>query len=228
MTPLIIALDFAERRALDSLVDALDPRQCRLKVGKEVFTRFGPAIVEDLQRRGFEIFLDLKFHDIPQTVAQAVRVAADLGVWIVNVHASGGRRMLEAARASLQTYQHKPWLIAVTVLTSLEDDDLREVGIARSAAQQVQLLAELSLACGLDGVVCSAREASLLLPLQPAWLRVTPGIRPAQAAADDQRRTMTPSQALSAGATHLVVGRPVTRADDPAQALAHLVADISA
>ncbi len=227
MTPLIIALDFAERTSLANLVAALDPRQCRLKVGKEVFTRFGPALVEDLQGRGFEVFLDLKFHDIPQTVAQAVKAAADLGVWMVNVHASGGRRMLEAARDSLQVYQRKPWLIAVTVLTSLEDAELQEVGITRSAAQQVQLLAELSLACGLDGVVCSAREAALLQPLQPSWLRVTPGIRPAHAASDDQRRTMTPRQALDAGATHLVVGRPVTRAADPAQALADLIAEVA-
>lgn len=228
MSPLIIALDVAHRQELERLLAALDPGVCRLKVGKELFTRLGPAVVESMHRRGFEVFLDLKFHDIPQTVAQAVRAAADLGVWMVNVHASGGRRMLEAAQEALVTSAHRPHLIAVTVLTSLEDADLQELGVRNSVQEQVMLLADLSLHCGLDGVVCSAQEATLLAQRHPQSLRVTPGIRPAASTQDDQRRTLTPSQALQAGATHLVIGRPITRATDPAAALAEILAQLAA
>ncbi len=227
MSPLIIALDFPSIEQVWPLVDQLEAKQCRLKVGKELFTRGGPALVEQLQRRGFEIFLDLKFHDIPHTVAQAVSAAADLGVWMVNIHASGGRRMMEAAVSALAGYQQRPHLIAVTVLTSMEDKDLHEVGITVGSAAQVRLLADLAMSCGIDGVVCSALEVSVLRHVYPSSLLVTPGIRPAGSPMDDQRRTLTPRLARQAGATHLVVGRPVTRAADPAAALSDLLLDLS-
>ncbi|NNM52035.1 MAG: orotidine-5'-phosphate decarboxylase [Pseudomonadales bacterium] len=227
MSPLIIALDFARVEQVWSLIDRLDAKQCRLKVGKELFTRGGPVLVEQLQARGFEIFLDLKFHDIPHTVAQAVSAAADLGVWMVNVHASGGRRMMEAAVTALAEYQKRPHLIAVTVLTSMEDADLHEVGMTMDSDAQVRLLADLAMSCGLDGVVCSGHEVSALRHVHPGSLFVTPGIRPAGSSADDQRRTLTPRLAMQAGATHLVVGRPVTRAADPAAALSGLLLDLA-
>ncbi len=225
--PLILALDFPSLPPLHELVAQLDPDHCRLKIGKEVFTREGPALVRELVDRGFEIFLDLKFHDIPHTVQRAVAAAADLGVWMVNVHASGGRRMLEAAAEVLASRSARPLLIGVTVLTSFEDADLREVGVTGSTEQQVERLASLAMNCGLDGVVCSAQEAGLLRRRLGAQAQlITPGIRPASAAADDQRRVMTPLQALQAGANHLVIGRPVTAASDPLQALADIYREI--
>jgi orotidine-5'-phosphate decarboxylase len=205
----------------------LDPQQCRLKVGKELFTSAGPALVEALQKRGFQVFLDLKFHDIPATVAGACRAAASLGVWMLNVHASGGRAMLEAARAAVdQSPGPKPLLIAVTVLTSLASQDLREIGCNADPAAQVMRLASLAAEAGLDGVVCSAQEAGALRQKWPDLLRITPGIRPAGASLDDQRRVLTPTAALAEGADYLVVGRPVTAAPDPATALAGLIAEI--
>jgi len=193
---------------------------CRLKVGKELFTATGPHLVESLQQLGFEVFLDLKFHDIPNTTAQACKSAAALGVWMVNVHALGGRRMLEAAREVLANVERRPQLIAVTILTSMAQNDLREIGIESSPAQMVSRLARLSQECGLDGVVCSAQEAAILRAQCGADFRlVTPGIRPAQAAADDQSRIMTPRAALAAGASYLVIGRPITQAPDPLRAL---------
>ncbi|HXH04060.1 MAG TPA: orotidine-5'-phosphate decarboxylase [Candidatus Competibacteraceae bacterium] len=227
MSPLIVALDFPSARAALELAARLDPQLCRVKVGKELFTRAGPAVVEALQRHGFQVFLDLKFHDIPNTVAGACRAAAELGVWMVNVHASGGRRMLEAARESLDKVAQRPLLIAVTVLTSLEQDDLRELGIDVEPWQQVLRLARLSQETGLDGVVCSAQEVALLrTELGRAFTLVTPGIRPADVAGDDQRRVVTPRQAMTAGADYLVLGRPVTAAADPLQALQTIYADM--
>lgn len=220
-TPIIVALDFPDAATAVAMADRLNPTHCRVKVGKELFTAAGPQVVEALQNKGFEVFLDLKFHDIPNTTAGAVRSAAELGVWMVNVHASGGRRMMEACREVLDKRTgQRPLLTAVTVLTSLEQEDLHEVGIDIEPMVQVQRLARLTQECGLDGVVCSAREAKALRNTLGEDLQlVTPGIRPADASADDQKRIVTPAQAMENGSTYLVIGRPITSAADPAQAL---------
>jgi orotidine-5'-phosphate decarboxylase len=224
---IIVALDFADAAPALALVARLDPALCRLKVGKELFTVAGPELVRTLVARGFEVFLDLKFHDIPNTVAAACRVAASLGVWMMNVHASGGRRMMEAAREALADLPHPPLLIAVTVLTSMSAEDLGEVGVTGSPADQVLRLARLTQACKLDGVVCSAQEAAMLRADLGADFRlVTPGIRPAGFDAGDQRRVMTPAEALRACATDLVIGRPITAAADPLAALERIQSDI--
>lgn len=223
----IVALDFADADSALALVARLDPALCRLKVGKELFTAAGPDLVRTLVARGFEVFLDLKFHDIPNTAAAACRAAAGLGVWMLNVHASGGRRMMAAARAALADLPKPPLLIAVTVLTSMSAEDLGEVGISAAPADQVLRLARLAHACKLDGVVCSAQEAAMLRAELGAGFRlVTPGIRPAGAEAGDQRRVMTPAEALRAGATDLVIGRPVTAAADPLAALERIQSDM--
>lgn len=228
-SPLIIALDYASLDAALCMADRLDPARCRLKVGKELFTRSGPDVVEALHGRGFEVFLDLKFHDIPNTVAGAVQAAAEQGVWMVNVHAGGGRRMMEAARERLQRHGLSTHLIAVTVLTSMEAEDLAEVGVDVTPAEQVERLARLASQSGMDGVVCSAQEAARLRELcGESFLKVTPGIRPSFAVAGDQRRVMTPRDAMEEGSTHLVVGRPVTQADDPMAALAAIEAELVA
>lgn len=221
---IIVALDYAEQKSALALADQLDPERCRLKVGKEMFTRFGPEFVLALQSRKFDVFLDLKFHDIPNTVAGAVRSAADLGVWMVNVHALGGPKMMSAAREVLHSFGNQaPLLIAVTVLTSFDDQQLRSIGIERSAEQQVRLLAALAKQNGMDGVVCSAQEASVLRTENGAdFTLVTPGIRPAGSAANDQLRTMTPKQALAAGSHYLVIGRPITGVADPLAALCEI------
>ncbi|MHB0983078.1 MAG: orotidine-5'-phosphate decarboxylase [Thiobacillus sp.] len=224
---IIVALDFSDADSARALVARLDPALCRLKVGKELFTAAGPDLVRALVARGFEVFLDLKFHDIPNTVAAACRAAAGLGVWMLNVHASGGRRMMAAAQAALADLPKPPLLIAVTVLTSMRAEDLGEVGISAAPADQVLRLARLAHACKLDGVVCSAQEAAMLRAELGAGFRlVTPGIRPAGAEAGDQRRVMTPAEALRAGATDLVIGRPVTAAADPLAALERIQSDI--
>lgn len=227
-TPVVVALDFEQQAAALNLVSQLDPSLCRLKVGKEMFTHFGPQFVTQLQQRGFDVFLDLKFHDIPNTVAKAVKAAADLGVWMVNVHASGGSRMMSAARESLVSYgTDKPLLIAVTVLTSMEQSDLSELGISLTPEQQVIKLAALTRQAGLDGVVCSAQEATQLKQLYGKdFYLVTPGIRPASSSADDQRRIMTPAQAITAGVDYMVIGRPVTQAAQPLDALNAIVQEI--
>ena len=227
-SPIIVALDFPEANAALEMAKALDPGKCRVKVGKELFTSAGPAVVESLQRLGFEVFLDLKFHDIPNTTASAVRAAAELGVWMVNVHASGGRRMMEACRDILERRGgQRPLLTAVTILTSLEQEDLQEVGVDIEPMVQVQRLARLTQDCGLDGVVCSAREARALRgALGEDFLLVTPGIRPADSAADDQKRIVTPAQALEKGSSYLVIGRPITRADEPGAALEAILATL--
>ena len=218
--PLIIALDFpGEVEALE-LVARLDPARCRLKVGKELFTRCGPDLIRRLQGRGFEVFLDLKFHDIPNTVAAACAAAADLGVWMVNLHCSGGARMMAAARERLERCARRPLLIGVTVLTSLDAEDLAAVGCPGDPAQRVLRLAELGQRAGLDGVVCSPREAAAVRAERgPGFVLVTPGVRPSVTAGDDQKRVMTPADALAQGATYLVIGRPITAAPDPMAAL---------
>jgi orotidine-5'-phosphate decarboxylase len=226
-TKIIVALDYADAASALALVDRLDPSLCRLKVGKELFTVAGPELVRALVARGFEVFLDLKFHDIPNTVAAACRAAAGLGVWMMNVHASGGRRMMTSAQEALADLPQRPLLIAVTVLTSMSAEDLGEVGVADAPADQVLRLARLTQACKLDGVVCSAQEAALLRTDLGAGFRlVTPGIRPAGAEVGDQRRVMTPAEALRAGATDLVIGRPITAAADPLAALKQIQSDI--
>lgn len=228
-TPVVVALDFEQKAAALNLVSQLDPALCRLKVGKEMFTHFGPQFVQELQQRRFEVFLDLKFHDIPNTVAKAVKAAADLGVWMVNVHASGGSKMMSAARESLVSYgTDKPHLIAVTVLTSMEQSDLTELGINLTPAQQVVKLAGLTHKAGLDGVVCSAQEATLLKQqFGKAFCLVTPGIRPASSSQDDQKRVMTPAQALAAGVDYMVIGRPITKVAQPLDALNAIVRELA-
>ncbi|HEX5363087.1 MAG TPA: orotidine-5'-phosphate decarboxylase [Gallionella sp.] len=226
---IIIALDYPQAAPALELADRLDPKLCRLKVGKELFTATGPALLEQLMRRGFDIFLDLKFHDIPNTTAQACKAAAGLGVWMVNVHALGGRRMLEAAREAIANSAQQPKLIAVTMLTSMAQDDLADLGIAATPAEMVLRLATLARDSGLDGVVCSAQEAALLRErCGSEFCLVTPGIRPAQASLDDQSRVMTPQEALKAGSSYLVIGRPITRAADPLQALLAINQEIGA
>ncbi len=225
---IIVALDYQDAASARDLVARLKPELCRLKVGKELFVSAGPAFVEELVGRGFAVFLDLKFHDIPNTVAQACRAAARLGVWMMNVHASGGPRMLRAAREALEGLPERPRLIAVTVLTSLDGEELRAIGVEASAQQQVLKLASLAHDAGLDGVVCSAREApELRQALGSGFLLVTPGIRPAGAAAGDQTRILTPDQAIRTGADYLVIGRPITQAPDPLAALASIAREIT-
>ncbi|HEY0210610.1 orotidine-5'-phosphate decarboxylase [Acerihabitans sp.] len=224
-SPVIVALDYADRAQALTFADRVSPRDCRLKIGKEMFTLFGPELVRELRGRGFDIFLDLKFHDIPNTVAKAVAAAADLGVWMVNVHASGGERMMTAAKEALIPYGARaPLLIAVTVLTSMADEDLAGLGIPHSAAQYAALLAGLAQRCELDGVVCSAMEAQALkMRFGRDFRLVTPGIRPQGSEAGDQRRVMTPLQAQRAGVDFMVIGRPITQAADPAAALQAIV-----
>ena len=218
---IIIALDYATREAAQDLVQRLDPAQCKLKVGKELFVAAGPDFVARLIDQGYQVFLELKFHDIPNTVAAACRAAARLGVWMMNVHALGGRAMLQAAREALENSPTRPHLIAVTLLTSMQDADLAELGIAGTAQQNVLRLAQLTQDCGLDGVVCSAREVSALRQaLGQEFLLVTPGIRPAQAERGDQARVATPHDAIQNGSSYLVIGRPITQAADPLAALA--------
>lgn len=224
---IIVALDFPEEAAALDVVDGLDPGRCRLKVGKEMFTRLGPRFVERLTGRGFQVFLDLKFHDIPNTVAAACAAAADLGVWMLNLHASGGRAMMTAARERLALRSERPLLIAVTVLTSLDGADLAEIGCPGEPQERVLRLAGLAQAAGLDGVVCSPREAARLRDgLGAGFLLVTPGVRPAGKETDDQKRVMTPHEAVAAGADYLVIGRPITAASDPFAALADIERDL--
>ncbi len=225
----IVALDYNQESDALKFVDSVDPSLCRLKVGKEMFTYFGPAFVKKLIERRFEVFLDLKFHDIPNTVASAVRAAAELGVWMVNVHASGGAKMMTAAREILEPYgSDAPLLTAVTVLTSMDQEQLAGVGIERQVRDQVCLLAQLAGKCGLDGVVCSAQEAPMLRQIMGKdFLLVTPGIRPLNAAVGDQSRVVTPKQAVLNGSSYLVIGRPITRAENPNEVLRQILAETS-
>lgn len=217
----IIALDYADKAAAINFVNTLDSTKCRLKVGKEMFTHFGPDFVRELVNKEFDVFLDLKFHDIPNTVAKAVKAAADLGVWMVNVHASGGSRMMVAAKEALIPYgDNAPLLIAVTVLTSMDQSDLNELGITLTPAEQVKHLAALTKSAGLDGVVCSSHETSELKRLLGNDFKlITPGIRPEGSDAGDQRRVKTPRQAMDSGSDYLVIGRPITQAISPSLVL---------
>jgi len=218
--PVIVALDYSVGSSALDLARRLSPKLCRVKVGKELFTSSGPALVEELQNLGFEVFLDLKFHDIPSTVAGAVRVAAGLGVWMVNVHASGGKRMMSAAGDAVAAFSQRPLLIGVTVLTSMSDADLSELGYSETTQDRVLRLARLASESGLDGVVCSALEASAVRQTRGnEFCLVTPGIRMAGDDGADQRRVVTPSDALAMGANYLVIGRPITAAVDPLEAL---------
>lgn len=227
-SPIVVALDYDNRDKALAFIDRIDPRDCRLKVGKEMFTLFGPQLVRDIQVRGFDVFLDLKFHDIPNTTAHAVAAAAELGVWMVNVHASGGARMMTAAREALLPFGNDaPLLIAVTVLTSMEASDLADLGIAATPAEHAERLARLTQNCGLDGVVCSAQEAvRFKSELGQSFKLVTPGIRPVGSDAGDQRRIMTPQQAQTAGVDFMVIGRPITQSANPSQTLRDIRASL--
>lgn len=227
-SPIIVALDKHELSAALALADSLDPALCRLKVGKELFTACGTQVVESLQDRGFEIFLDLKFHDIPNTTAQAVLAAADMGVWMVNVHASIGSQAMQLCKSKLLTGGYDTLLIAVTVLTSMTPETLIQIGVAHSLPKQVMQLATLAKDAGLDGVVCSAQEANALkLALGQEFKLITPGIRLAQDNTDDQQRICTPQEALANGADYLVIGRPISMADDPKAKLQQILTLIS-
>ena len=225
---IIVALDFPDTGPAFDLLSQIDPGQCRVKIGKEMFTRAGPAFVEKVTAQGFQVFLDLKYHDIPNTVAAACAAAADLGVWMLNVHASGGRKMMTAAAERLAALPgDRPLLIAVTILTSLAQEDIAEIGYPGTPAQNVSRLAALAEHSGLDGVVCSPLEVGALRAERGAGFRlVTPGVRPAGASTDDQKRIMTPGDAIRAGASYLVVGRPVTAAADPLASLQAINAEV--
>lgn len=225
---IIVALDFAGAGAALALASRLDPKQCRIKVGKELYTAAGPFLVEKLHGAGFGVFLDLKYHDIPNTVAGACRAAAALGVWMINVHALGGRAMMAAARDALSGGANRPKLTAVTLLTSLGAADMAEIGLGGSPMDVVLRLARLAQECGLDGVVCSAQEAAALRrACGSGFCLVTPGIRSAAGAVDDQSRVATPRQAIANGADYLVIGRPITGAPDPLAALQEINDEIS-
>ncbi|WP_171543641.1 orotidine-5'-phosphate decarboxylase [Acinetobacter terrae] len=224
---IIVALDAKSQYDALTIAEQLDPALCRVKVGKELFTHEGPSVVKALHDKGFEVFLDLKFHDIPNTTAQAVCAAADLGVWMVNVHASGGRKMMETCVERLKVGNYQTQLIAVTVLTSMGREDLKDIGLDIEPFEQVKRLAKLTQDSGLDGVVCSAQEAKMLREtLGPDFALVTPGIRPAGSNADDQKRIVTPKQAMLDGSTHLVIGRPITQSENPSQTLRDILATI--
>jgi orotidine-5'-phosphate decarboxylase len=225
---IVIALDYAHPQDALSFVEQLDPQLCRLKVGKELFTAAGPQLVEKLIAKGFSVFLDLKFHDIPNTVAKACEAASRLGVWMLNVHASGGQAMMEAAREGVERSGQHPIIIAVTVLTSMDQSMLNQVGVSGTVADQVLKLATLTKASGLDGVVCSAQEAPILRDkFGQDFCLVTPGIRPADASLDDQSRVVTPSQALALGSSYLVIGRPITQSKTPLDTLRKIHEEIN-
>jgi len=225
---IIVALDYPDAKGALDLASRLDPTLCRLKVGKELFTAAGPSLLEKLHQQGFSVFLDLKYHDIPNTVAAACLAAAGLGVWMINVHALGGRGMMLAAREALAKAGSPPKLIAVTVLTSMGTADMAEIGLGGSPQEAAARLARLAQECGLDGVVCSPQEAATLRrQCGKAFVLVTPGIRPAEGARDDQQRVATPRRAITEGADYLVIGRPITRAPDPIAALRSINDEIS-
>lgn len=228
ISPIVVALDYPTPKQAIEMAKQLDPKKCRVKVGKELFTASGPAILEQLHKMDFDVFLDLKFHDIPNTCAGAVAAAAQLGVWMVNVHASGGERMMVAAAEAIANKSHKPLLIAVTVLTSMEQSDLAGIGLDVLPQQQVERLAKLSKQSGMDGVVSSAHEIELIKGLcGDDFLTVTPGIRPVGSAAGDQRRIMTPQQAVNAGGDYMVIGRPITQAPNPQQVCLDIISSLA-
>lgn len=226
-TKIIVALDYPKQEAALAMAQQLDPQRCKLKVGKELFTRSGPQIVEQLQSHGFDIFLDLKYHDIPSTVAKACRAAAELGVWMMNVHTLGGQAMMAEAKEAIAQTQSNSLLIGVTLLTSMDEATFQQIGLTGTISDTVLRLAKLAEQSGLDGVVCSAQEASQLRAQHDSHFQlVTPGIRPAQSDVGDQHRTMTPADALAAGSNYLVIGRPITAAADPMQALTEIEASL--
>ena len=229
-SPVIVALDFPSEKETMQLVERLDPGLCRLKVGKELFTRCGPALVKQLVDKNFDVFLDLKYHDIPNTVAKACEAAAELGVWMLNVHALGGEKMMAAAREAVSRKgAEAPLLIAVTWLTSSGQDELDALGLNTTPQQMVSRLAGMTQNAGLDGVVCSAQEAPVLRQeMKEDFLLVTPGIRLADAEKDDQCRVVTPEKAVQDGASYLVIGRPITQAADPCAVLDQILQDLSA
>ncbi len=218
---IIVALDYPAADAAFAMADQLDPSRCRLKIGKELFTRAGPSVVKQLTSQGFDIFLDLKYHDIPTTVAKACSAAAELGVWMMNVHTLGGAAMMQAARDAIGNDQGSPLLIGVTLLTSMDQTTFNQIGLSGDIQSTVLRLAQLAEQSKLDGVVCSAHEATALRAQHnDNFQLVTPGIRPANSHKGDQHRTMTPAEALAAGSSYLVIGRPITAAADPIAALA--------
>lgn len=220
---IIVALDYATANDALQMADQIDPKRARVKVGKELFTRSGPSVVTALVSRGFDVFLDLKYHDIPHTVAKACAAAADLGVWMLNVHTLGGAAMMEAAREAVDSASTQPILIGVTLLTSMDQTTFEQIGLSGNMSDTVIRLAKMAKSSGLDGVVCSAQEASALREnLGEAFQLITPGIRPAGSDVGDQHRIMTPKQAIEAGSHYLVIGRPITAASDPMQALADI------
>lgn len=224
---IIVALDFPDEKQALALVEHLDPETCRVKVGKELFTACGPSVVKKLVNSGFDVFLDLKFHDIPATVAGACRAAADLGVWMINVHALGGSKMMDAARVAVEGYTRPPLLIAVTILTSMDDEDIHEIGLTGKTRDNALHLAGLAHTSGLDGVVCSPHEVGgLRRILDEDFILVTPGIRPQNAQLNDQKRVMTPSEAIRLGSNFLVVGRPITAANDPSASFRALLTEV--
>ena len=225
----IVALDYPDPQQALEFSRKVKPGHCRLKVGKELFTSAGPTLVETLIGQGFDVFLDLKYHDIPNTVRQACAAAARLGVWMLNVHALGGQAMMQAAREGIECVARRPFLVGVTVLTSMSDQDLVQLGIEKPLPQLVDQLAHSAVDSGLDGVVCSAREAGALrASIGESALLVTPGIRPEWAQTDDQVRIVTPQQALADGASYLVIGRPITRHENPSAALEMINESIAA
>lgn len=217
---IIVALDFNDISEIRKFISGISPDECRLKIGKELFTCYGPEVVREVQNAGFEVFLDLKFHDIPNTVYKAIKAAANLGIWMVNVHASGGREMLLAARKAIEESANNPLLIAVTILTSLGEEEVKEIGFSRDLTEQTLHLAKLAYDCGIDGVVCSAWEAQAIKDkTSREFLTVTPGIRLSDSKTDDQTRIMTPQMAIKNGADYLVIGRPITQSQNPLQTL---------
>ncbi len=220
----VVALDFDNKNEALSFIDKMEPSECRLKVGKEMFTYFGPEFVKQLTHKGFDVFLDLKFHDIPNTVAKAVVAAADLGIWMVNVHASGGPRMMTEARDALASFKQRPILIGVTVLTSMSQEELHQTGVTCSLQSHVISLAGLAKDSGLDGVVCSAQEAQALSQTYGSdFILVTPGIRPTGSQTDDQHRIVTPLEAVKKGSHYLVIGRPITQSSDPIETCTQII-----
>ncbi len=225
---LIIALDFSTKQQALDFVKQLSPANCKLKVGFELYVAAGPDLVRQLVDLGYDVFLDLKFHDIPNTVASACRSAASLGVWMMNVHASGGDIMMQAAKQALVDAASSSKLIAVTVLTSMDAQQLKRINVSSSPQEQVKQLAQLTQKSGLDGVVCSAREAQYLREqLGEDFLMVTPGIRPEGADAGDQKRLMTPAEACRAGVSYIVVGRPITQAKNPLAVIEQINKDMT-
>ena len=225
---IIVSLDFSNEKIAINFARSIDPDKCRVKIGKELFTHCGPQVVDKIRELGFEIFLDLKFHDIPNTVSAACKAAAELGVWMLNVHSMGGRNMIHAAREAIDKSAHKPLLIAVTVLTSISDFDLKELGFSSNTEEQVIKLASISKDCGADGVVCSAQDVSHIRQnFGKTFCLVTPGIRPLDSSANDQKRILTPADAILAGSDYLVIGRPITQAKDPLKALSNIEDEVN-